>query len=387
MSKNVKRIKCFAYFDTLKSTDNRTNNPAAYTKSSYIFDCFERLGYEVEVLSASGTLGKNAVKGKKSKIGKSISLTTLNSLGRGSKVKNALARLFLSVEIFLKLLFFVKKGDLLWVYHSLPLMKFVRVLKALKKITLLLEVEEIYGDVNNCEKTVNKELKFFNCADGYIFCTGLLNDRINTKGKSYAVAHGSYTIKPQIADSFNDGKIHIVYAGTFSLQKGGVYTAINTAKFLDEAFHLHILGSGSDSEIKKVKALIKEIPENGCKVTYDGCFYGEKYSAFLQKCHIGLSTQNPNEAFCDSSFPSKILVYMANGLRVVSVRIPAVEKSAVGNDVYFYDSGSPRAVADSIKSVDFALPYGGRELINKLDRDFCRELEALIETLKDSDDS
>ncbi len=56
-----------------------------------------------------------------------------------------------------------------------------------------------------------------------------------------------------------------------------------------------------------------------CKITYDGAFYVKKYYEFLQKCHIGLSTQNPYEPFNNSSFPSKVLVYMANGLRVVSV--------------------------------------------------------------------
>lgn len=384
MKDKAKKIKCLAYFDTLDSTDNRTNNPAAFTKASYIFDCFRRLGYEVDILSASGTVGKKACKGKTRLIGDGITLTTLSCLGRGSRIKNVIGRFLLYLNLFIRLLFFVDKGDVLWVYHSLALMWVVRLLKTVKRFTLLLEVEELYGDVMKSSKTVNRELEFFKCGDAYIFCTGLLNDVANPQNKPYAVAHGTYKPEPCYDVSFCDEKLHVVYAGTFSSKKGGVYTAVNTALYLNEKYHLHILGSGSGDEIKKVTSLIKKTADRcRCTLTYDGCILGEEYSKFLQRCHIGLSTQNPYEPFSNSSFPSKILVYMANGLRVVSVKIPVVEQSGVGRSVSFYNNPNPEEVAKAIKNVDLKACCEGREIIQGLDKAFLADLRLLLDSLWD----
>lgn len=44
---------------------------------------------------------------------------------------------------------------------------------------------------------------------------------------------------------------------------------------------------------------------------------------------------------------------MANGLRVVSVRIPVVEESGIGKCVYYYDEQTPENIAKAIKSIDF----------------------------------
>lgn len=51
--KDGKELKCLAYFDAQDSIDDRMNCLAAFTKFSYVFDCFQQLGYEVDVLSAS----------------------------------------------------------------------------------------------------------------------------------------------------------------------------------------------------------------------------------------------------------------------------------------------------------------------------------------------
>ena len=382
MAQKVKTIKCFAFYDTLDSRDERMNNPAAFTKSSYIFECFQALGYKVDILSASGVVGKKGAKGRKRTIGDGMSLRTLTSFGRGSRLKNAITRIPFMVNMFFKLLFFVKKGDMLWVYHSLPLMKYVKFLKKVKKFKLISEVEEIYGDVLKSQKTINRELDYFKCADAYIFCTGLLSKPANPLGKPEAVSHGSYKVIPEMSGSFEDDKIHVVYAGTLCTEKGGVYSAVSSGLFLDSRYHLHILGSGTDSEVKRVKALIKSVSEKSeCKVTYDGAFYGKKYYEFLQKCHIGLSTQNPYEPFNNSSFPSKVLVYMANGLRVVSVRIPAIEQSAVGEYMCFYDNPDPEKIAGTIKSVDLNSGYDGRKIIERIHEDFLEDLKVLLDSI------
>lgn len=382
MAEKEKKIKCLAFYDTLDSGEMRVNNPAAYTKSTYIFNCFKKLGYKVEILSASGVAGKKGARGRCRVIGDNITLKTLTSFGRGGKIKNVIAGSLFSVNLFFHLLFFVKKDDMLWVYHSLPLMKHVKLLKKLKKFRLILEVEELYGDILKSAETVSRETEFFRCADAYIFCTELLSKPANPLGKPEAVSHGSYRVIPKLSEGFGDDKIHVVYAGTLCTEKGGVYSAVSSGLFLDGRYHLHVLGSGNDSDVNRVKALIKSVSDKSeCRITYDGAFYGKRYYEFLQKCHIGLSTQNPYEPFNNSSFPSKVLVYMANGLRVVSVRIPAIEQSSVGEYMQFYDNPDPENIAETIKSVDFNSAYDGRKIIDRIHGEFLEDLKMLLDSI------
>ncbi len=374
-----KKIKCLAYFDAQDSTDNRMNCLAAFTKSSYIFDCFQQLGYDVDVLSASYAIGKHRAKGTTRKLSDKLTLRTLSSLGRGNRIKNIIGRILFAVNLIFHLLFFVRKNDILWVYHSLGLVGYVKFLKKLKKFKLILEVEEIYGDVMERKKISDWELDFFKCADAYVFSNGQLAKLINTQHKPCVVSHGSYKTEEPINKSCDDGRIHIVYAGTFDPRKGGM-TAAKTAEFLNENYHVHILGFGNENDTRELLAQIDRISnKSACKLTYHGCLTGKEYISFLQSCHIGLCTQAVDGAYNNTSFPSKVLVYMANGLRVLSVRIPAIEQSHIGSDLYYYDDSSPESVARAIGSIDFADGYDGRKVISVLNEKFVYELGLLVE--------
>lgn len=381
MAQRDKTIKCFAFYDTLDSTDDRMNNPAAYTKSSYIFECFQALGYKVDILSASGVVGKKGAKGRKRTIGDGITLRTLTSFGRGSRLKNAITRIPFMINMVFKLLFFVKKDDMLWVYHSLPLIKYIKLLKKIRKFRLLLEVEEIYGKVIGSEKAVKREMEFFTYADGYIFCTDLLENAVNTSSKPYAIVHGTYKTEKACKNTSDDGKIHCVYAGTLDPRKGAL-NAVNAARFLDDNYHVHILGYGIDEEVALIKEEVRKASDcGGAKVTYDGILSGKEYTDFLSRCTIGLCTQEPEASFNNTSFPSKVLVYMSNGLRVVSVSIPAIENSDVGEYLYFYRKSSPEAVAEAVRSVNLGGDYDGKAIIEKLDKKFIGELDELLKEI------
>ena len=106
---------------------------------------------------------------------------------------------------------------------------------------------------------------------------------------------------------------------------------------------------------------------------------GEEYIKFIQSCDIGLSTQNPNAAFNETSFPSKVLSYMANGLRVVSIKIEVLKSSAVNELLYYYDINNPEAIANAIKGVDMSSLYDSRERIKELDKKFREEIKNLLE--------
>jgi hypothetical protein len=113
-------------------------------------------------------------------------------------------------------------------------------------------------------------------------------------------------------------------------------------------------------------------------LTYDGLKSGEEYICFLQKCQIGLCTQIPDAKYTETSFPSKILVYMANGLRVLSPRIKAVEESSVGDLIYYYENQTSECIANSIKEIDFSQPYDSRTRLQQLDKQFAFDLQNLL---------
>lgn len=377
-----RRILCLVHYDIPSAGEERVCHPAAYTKANYLFHCFSRLGYSLHILSAAQTRGVKSVGKRVVQLDKTSVLELLPSGGRGNHVKNGVNRALFRLGLFVRLMRLVKSGDTLWAYHSLGLMTVLEWLKRCKDFRLILEMEEIYGDVEGNNRISHREKRFARIADAYLFPTEKLNRLINPMEKPYAITHGTYCVAPSpTSASQDDGKIHVVYAGTMDPRKGGAFAAIDAAKYLPNHYHIHILGTGNADEVTAMERHIREIAETcSCSLTYDGVFHDKKYTDFLHGCHIGLSTQDPGAAFNETSFPSKILSYMACGLRVVSARIPAVEQSDVGQYLYYYREHTPEAIAAAIRCVDLSDGYNGKELLNRLDVGFLNDLRSLLES-------
>lgn len=381
-------MKYLVYYDTpANEAENRNYVLSAAEKIDYICSVLNRIGHSVELISASASRNRRGCRGKKVQLSDRTSLKLFSCIGTGILPKRLLGRLLFKAGLFLHLLFHIQKNETVLVYHSLGYAGMVALLKKCKGFRLILEVEEIYADVNGRAEDRKKEYKVFSTADGFLFPTQLLNDRINTRNKPWAVAHGSYQAKPDLGcdvfaeDPCKDGKrkIHCVYAGTFDPRKGGAMAAA-AAEFLPEQYHVHILGFGTKEQTEQITALINRISSvSRCTVTYDGLLSGEDYIKFLQSCDIGLSTQNPDASFNETSFPSKILSYLANGLQVVTTRIPAVEASAIGRHVYYYNRQTPESIAEAILQVDPDTGSGGRKIVENLDSDFEKEMQVLLE--------
>lgn len=376
------KIYYLGYYDVLSNAaENRSYVLAASNKMSYIVSALEAVGKNVEVVSASQTKNPRKYNGKVVSIGEKSQLRLFKTFPWGNKFCRVRSVLFGKWQVFWYLLQHVGKGDTLMAYHSLAYAGLVRILKRLKGFRLVLEIEEIYADVTGDSKARKSEYRLFQCADAYIFPTELLNEKLNTEHKPHCIIYGTYQVEPEWRCSFGDGKIHVVYAGTFDPRKGGAAAAA-AAGFLPANYHVHILGFGSKADTEQLKQVIAEVSsKSAATVTYDGCLSGEEYIRFIQSCDIGLSTQNPDAAFNDTSFPSKILSYMANGLRVVSIRIPAIERSAIGDLVTYYDMQTPEAIAKAIMSIDMQIPYDSRARIIELDTKFQKEIGQLVEGL------
>ena len=70
---------------------------------------------------------------------------------------------------------------------------------------------------------------------------------------------------------------------------------------------------------------------------------------FIQKCDIGLSSQNPDGQYNTTSFPSKVLMYLSNGLSVVSIDIPVLRDSKVTKCIFYAKSKEGKDIAEALK--------------------------------------
>lgn len=374
----MNQIYYLSYYDTPDSESNIVLS--AVNKIDYILQVLQKMQYSVDIISACMASTAMLRKGQFRAIKEGITLKTFTSLPNGNIVKRVLRRFYLRKQIKKYFNKNLHKNDVIIIYHSLGYYWLYKYIKHKIGCKIILEAEEIYTDVGKCRGiSLSQELTAFSFADAYIFPTELLNRKINVKNKPYTIIHGTYNVEPVLTTQFNDGKIHCVYAGTFDPRKGGAAAAAAAGLFLNSNYHIHIIGFGSENDKKMLINAIEEVSKKTeCKVTYDGCLSGEAYLKFIQKCHIGLSTQNPNAAFNDTSFPSKILSYMANGLRVVSVRIPAIEGSAIGEYMYYYDEQTPENIAQAIMQVDINEDYDSRKIIAELDKQFQEDLQIIL---------
>ena len=379
----MEKIFYMAYYNSTNSSERRNAVLSSVNKMNYICEALENNGYNTEIVSASGTTEKKFCKSKKVKLTDKTTLKLFSSLPRLNRIVSVIDRVILKTKLFLYMIKNTNKDSIVMVYHSLGYMSLVKRLKKLKGFKLIIEAEEIYGDVIGDEKTSQKEYEFFKIADAFIFPTELLSEKVNTEKKPEVIIYGTYHIEKELPKLFSDGKIHCVYAGTLDPRKGGAIASAESALFLNENYHIHILGFGNEKEKAEMLNTIDSISKKSkAKITYDGLLSGEEYIKFIQSCDIGLSTQNPNGKYNDTSFPSKILSYMANGLRVVSVRIPVVEESGIGKCVYYYDEQTPENIAKAIKSIDFSEEYDSRKTIGVLDKAFICDLKTMLKGLE-----
>lgn len=375
----MEKIFYMAYYNSTNSSERRNAVLSSVNKMNYICEALENNGYNTEIVSASGATEKKFCKSKKVKLTDKTTLKLFSSLPRLNRIVSVIDRVILKTKLFLYMIKNTNKDSIVMVYHSLGYMSLVKRLKKLKGFKLIIEAEEIYGDVIGDEKTSQKEYEFFKIADAFIFPTELLSEKVNTEKKLEVIIYGTYHIEKELPKLFSDGKIHCVYAGTLDPRKGGAIASAESALFLNENYHIHILGFGNEKEKAEMLNTIDSISKKSkAKITYDGLLSGEEYIKFIQSCDIGLSTQNPNGKYNDTSFPSKILSYMANGLRVVSVRIPVVEESGIGKCVCYYDEQTPENIAKAIKSIDFSEEYDSRKAIGMLDKDFICDLKKML---------
>lgn len=377
MSQNT--IKYIAYFDTQDSDIKRNYVTSASNKLEYIAKSIASFEEQVEIISMSQVqdLKFKYYKSERKQVAKGVSLKLFSSWGCTNGILKKIRVLWQLIAMFFYLILHCKKKDTIVVYHSLGYFDIIRWAKKLRNFKLILEVEEIYSDVSQMSSYWrNLEFEMFDIADAFIFSNDFLDEKINKHHKPSTVIYGTYQVEPKRIEKFNDGKIHVVYAGTFDSNKGGAQTAISAAEYLPENYHIHICGFGEPQDIDNVKNLIKDYrTKSKATLTYDGLKKGSEFIDFLQSCHIGLSTQKPEGEYNNTSFPSKVLTYMANGLAVVSIRIPVLEKAAISHALTFYNEPSGLSLATAIQN---ALLVDNRKIVNILNNRFVNSIKSIF---------
>lgn len=377
------KYKYIGYYTKDKIGFLRDGSLAATNKMDYISSAIISTGNQVEIISPSwfaddrrGYSGQYTIHESKDKV-----ITFTPSFYASNKITRRIRSIYSRIWLFFYLLRHVKKDEEIIIYHSLLLLIPILLIKKIKKFNLTLEVEEVYCDVKKRPKYLeNLEYKLIKSADKYIFSTELLNEKLNKKLKPFVISYGTYKNEPDRGYKFDDGKIHLVYSGIIDIHKRGATNAVNAATFLDENYHIHIIGFGSEKDKRCLQDLIAKVTmKTKCTVTFDGMLQGEDYIQFLQSCDVGLSTQRSEAAYNDTSFPSKILSYLANGLRVVSIKINVIEKSKIGSLMNFYDKDSPEKLAEAIKNIDFSMPYNSRNCLSKLNRSFISDIGNILD--------
>lgn len=380
-------MKYIAFYDTDDMVDeNRSVAPSASNVVRYMAEIISEFT-NIDIICPSRTLNKSGIyRGRTTAVSDRITLTHPFTFGVRTTIGRALSALWARIWLFCYLLLHTHRGEQIMVYHSLAVMKTVKLLKKLKHLTVISEVREIYTDVRRDYASLKKpgkndrktEASCIESADKFIFPSKLLRAEFNITEKPYVIAPAIYKPEPHLSDKHNDDKIHVVYAGTLRPEKGAA-AAIAAAEYLDKRYHIHILGYGSDEHLCMIDdAISNVIGKTEASVTYDGMLRGDEFKIFLQSCHIGLTTQDPSGNFNNTSFPSKVLTYLANGLDVLSANIAAVKDSPVGEYIYYYEKQEPRDIARAIMSIDTTHPSDKAALLDGLHETLKSELRRLI---------
>lgn len=374
------RIKYFSYHGCSDSGQRRDNSPAADTKIDYIIEVINCIGYDVDHISAASSSTGKYLYGYVEKKGNNT-FRYFASFGTTDSPLRVFNRWFMQLQFFFWCLFNIKRNEQVLVYHSLGYDSTFIKLKKFKNIRIIGDIEEIYQDVSKQKLSQeSNEYRFIDICDKYMFPNTILNERLNKTGKPYLVCHGIYKVKEFKSVSYNDRKIHILYAGTYDPNKGGALASVKAAEFLDDRYHLHVTGFGGKeleeqliAEIDRVQHLTK------CQITFHGYLNDANFLDLMHYCSIGLCTQDPTSLLNLTSFPSKILNYMANGLLVLSGRNRVIEESAVGDILYYYDEQKSEIMADAIKAINNQDGSMCRERLIYLDRHFQKSLSLMIE--------
>lgn len=358
--------------------EKRTGAVSGDTITLYLTELLNGAGYRVELISATKTIdgGKHS-QGKTVRMGNNSLIVSPAIGGRGKLIK-AFKALYQNLWLLFYLIKNTQRREKILLYHTISEIPALLLAKKLKKLVFIDYVGEIYHQVSHHSKmNIFLENRILSKVDRYIFSSPLLNEKINLTGKPSMIMYGAFTNTPVYSTETHEG-IKVVYAGIINENKGA-FTLCDVSKYLDAHYSIHIIGFGEEEDIKKLQDKISIInQESECQVVFDGLLKGTEYQKYLQGCDIGICPQITDEAYNSVSFPSKISVYMSNGLNVLVPDIPVMRHSSMKQYFNYFQEYAPYEIAMSLKNITLKSSCEIRKLIDELGRQTLISLENLI---------
>lgn len=377
-----KEIKYIGFYQNPLGSSKRTHALSAVNKMDYIATTLNESGFYVHIVTPSWM--EDEIENpffEKTKTERLLIWKTITSVFSW-KTKTKIGLYFKIVLSLLWLFIFliknVKRNEKILVYHSPWLALPIILAKKIKKIHIILEVEEIYDKVWQIKNILSKwECKIINKSSSYLIVSELLGEYLPNNPK--LIIYGNYQVVDAISKSKVQEKIRIVYAGSIDDTKGGANNIIECAKFLSTKYSVHIIGYGKEKNISLIKNKIISINNDGLGALcfYHGIKRGKEYSDFLINCDVGVNSQL-NGVYMQTAFPSKILSYLSHNLCVVSTPIISVKNSRLAPYINFTCDDSPQSIAEAIKNIDVNSLNDPRIKIKELHTEFVEGLKDLI---------
>ena len=181
---------CFGVDSIIK--DKLTYFPSAQPKIRYIIDTLKRNGYTTNMVSSCSIKKNGFFKRQSYSIDHMEKHIYFSSFKSSNKLINKISILFSFIQFIFYIVFIVKKGDLILIYHSLYYLKPIRILKKIKKFKFILEVEEIYSYLSEeNRKFENEESELINSASAYLLVNDLLDEKIPLGSKKAIISYGN----------------------------------------------------------------------------------------------------------------------------------------------------------------------------------------------------
>lgn len=386
----MRKIYYVGYYSGLENPNNFHEFPSSNSKMDYIISVIRRLNFNLTIFSLGFPKKKSRLFKKK----KTISLDQkthfvfVSTISLSLSFLSFISKIWLYFQVIYLLLFRIKKGDVVLVYHSFLLNKVVNFCRMFSKFKLIYEVEEIYQAAwQNSNEKIEGEIKSLKNADGYILVNDIMLEKFQLDNKPSVVCYGSYLQNKSNERIVDNKVINLVYAGFIGGLGSDVMLALDTIDLLPDGYFLNVLGYGDMVNIKTMNSKIEKINDlkGKEKVKYFGCLTGDEYDLFLSKCQIGLSTRVLIDEYSDYTFPSKVLVYLCNNLIPVSSKINCISKSKIKESVVFYESNNPESVANSIINIDIDnYLEKNNNLVKLLDKEFLKDFNNLVTNVCDS---
>lgn len=369
-------------YDNGRSGRRLNSSPAGVSYVDYLIDVLKATGRKVKVVSIATGKNKSYFSSKTLVVDEKEEIIYLPTLRQGGTICLRLAQVFSCLQVLYLLVFRIDKEDKIILYHDRGISVFYSVVRRFIRRQYYYFIGEIFSAVyDKGVSSIQSEIKCVQGAKGYILINNVMPKLLGNIS-NYCVCHGRYKLPKVDLQDFNDGKIHVVYAGKIDQRNvTDAFIAVQAAKFLDSGFRMHILGYGTPKDISALKIKITEINNNKQIniVSYDGCLFGDEYDNFLMKCNVGLCTRIMTGYKANLCFPSKTIVYLAHGLDVVAPDIEVLRTSDVSNCMtYISGDLTPSKVAEAIMRIKITHKTEIMNKIEFLNNNFMQSIDDML---------